>query len=78
MSQRADKLTDRELQILSLVASGLRNREIASHLSISEATVENHLHHVFGKLGVRNRVQAALRAVPTDRAPPPEDEGNPS
>lgn len=78
MTRHNDRLTDRERQILDLVAAGLRNREIACHLSISEATVENHLHHVFGKLGVRNRVQAALRAVPTDRTSPPEDEGNPS
>jgi DNA-binding NarL/FixJ family response regulator len=61
--QRPGALTARERKILSLVASGLRNREIAAELSIAEATVENHLHHIFVKLGVGNRVQAALRAV---------------
>lgn len=78
MSQGADRLTDRELQVLRLVASGLRNRAIASELSISEATVENHLHHIFGKLGVHNRVQAAFHIVPSNSPPEPEDEGNPS
>jgi DNA-binding NarL/FixJ family response regulator len=59
MRQRTDKLTTRERQVLELVAIGLRNREIARELCIAEATVENHLHSVFEKLGVTNRVQAA-------------------
>jgi two-component system nitrate/nitrite response regulator NarL len=78
MSQHADKLTDRERQILALVSAGLRNREIGMALSIAEATVENHLHHIFGKLGVNNRVQAAFHIVPSNRSSQPEDEGNPS
>lgn len=60
-SHHSDSLTDRERQILDLVATGRRNREIAIELSLSEATVENHLHHVYGKLGVSNRTQAAVR-----------------
>lgn len=78
MSQGVDRLTERELQVLSLVASGHRNREIASELCISESTVENHLHHIYGKLGVGNRVQAALHAVRLYDPVQPEDEGNPS
>lgn len=78
MSQQPDKLTTRERQVLALVVAGLRNREIAEELCISEATVENHLHHVFSKLGVRTRVQAAFLAVPLHGPTQPEDEGNPS
>ena len=78
MSQHFDDITEREKQILTLLARGLRNRNIAIELSISEATVENHLHHIFEKLGVSNRVQAALchvrDIIPTRR----KDEGNPS
>lgn len=66
MSQHVEKLTARERQILDLLAAGLRNREIALELSISEATIENHLHHIFEKLGVRNRVQAALYSIQSD------------
>jgi DNA-binding CsgD family transcriptional regulator len=78
MSRQVEKLTARERQILDLTAAGLRNREIATGLSISEATVENHLHHIFGKLGVHNRVQAAFHIVPSNSPSEPEDEGNPS
>lgn len=78
MSQPIDKLTDRERQILVLLAAGLRNREIASELSISEATVENHLHNAYGKLGVSNRVQAALVVVSSGILLEPNNEGIPS
>jgi two-component system NarL family response regulator len=57
------ELTAREIQILSCMATGKPNKEIAKHLSISEATVENHLHSIFQKLGVKNRTQAALYAM---------------
>ena len=55
-------LTDREEQILRLIADGLTNREIACTLSISEATVENHIHHIYAKLGISNRAQAVAYA----------------
>ena len=51
-------LTDREEQILKLIADGLTNREISGNLSISESTVENHIHHIYGKLGLPNRARA--------------------
>ena len=51
-------LTSREQQILDLIAEGLTNRQISSNLSISESTVENHIHHIFVKLGISNRAQA--------------------
>lgn len=55
-------LTAREQQILDLIAEGLTNRQISSNLSISESTVENHVHHIFVKLGISNRAQAVARA----------------
>jgi DNA-binding CsgD family transcriptional regulator/tetratricopeptide (TPR) repeat protein len=56
-------LTRRELEVLELVASGMRNREIAERLSLSERTVEHHISAVLGKLGVRSRVEAASEAA---------------
>jgi len=53
-------LTDREEQILKLIADGLTNREISCNLLISEATVENHIHHIYAKLGITNRAQAVV------------------
>jgi len=59
MQQPSKELTPRERSILVLVAEGKRNREVAQALGISEATVENHLHHIFQKLGVTTRTEAA-------------------
>lgn len=56
-------LTDRELEVLRLVGQGASNREIATKLFISEKTAKNHLTHIFEKLGVTDRTQAALYAV---------------
>lgn len=56
-------LTERELEVLKLVGQGASNREIASTLFISEKTAKNHLTHIFDKLGVSDRTQAALWAV---------------
>jgi len=53
-------LSPREAEVLSLLREGMRNREIADALFLSEATVKSHLHHIYAKLGVRNRAQAAL------------------
>jgi DNA-binding NarL/FixJ family response regulator len=58
-----NKLTDRECDVLTLVAQGKRNREIAEELVISEATVENYLHSIFRKLGVSTRTAAAVYAL---------------
>jgi DNA-binding NarL/FixJ family response regulator len=57
-----DKLSDREREVLQLVASGLPNKLIARELSISEKTVKTHLTHVFRTIGVTDRTQAALWA----------------
>ncbi|MEU4668740.1 LuxR family transcriptional regulator [Amycolatopsis sp. NPDC023774] len=56
-------LTERELQVLALVAEGLSNRQIAARLVISEHTVRRHLQNVFAKLGVPSRAAAATHAV---------------
>lgn len=71
-------LSDREHEVLTFVAAGLRNQDVARELSISEATVENHLHHIFEKLGVSNRVQAALYVIQSSKPDLDRDEGNPS
>ncbi|GAA2575172.1 response regulator transcription factor [Winogradskya consettensis] len=59
-------LTDRENQILQLIAEGLPNREIAARLFIGNATVKTHVNHIFAKLGVTTR-QAARDRVEVDR-----------
>jgi DNA-binding NarL/FixJ family response regulator len=58
----ADPLSDRELAVLRLLASGRSNKEIGAELNITEGTVKNHMTNVLGKLGVLDRTQAALRA----------------
>ena len=57
-----ETLTERELEVLTLIAAGLSNQEIANQLVISLATVKSHTSHIYTKLGVRNRTQALARA----------------
>ncbi len=60
--QLVEPLSNRELEILALVASGSSNKEIGAALFIAEGTVKNHLTNILGKLGARDRTQAALKA----------------
>jgi len=62
MEQLVEPLSERELEILALIVRGASNKEIASQLYIAEGTVKNHITNIFGKLGVRDRTQAALKA----------------
>ena len=59
----SDALTKRELEILTLIAQGLENREIAQKLVVSEATVRTHVSNTLGKLHLASRTQAALYAL---------------
>jgi LuxR family transcriptional regulator, maltose regulon positive regulatory protein len=57
-----EPLSDREVEVLALVADGRTNAQIAAELYLSVGTVKAHVHHIFGKLLVRNRSQAVARA----------------
>jgi LuxR family maltose regulon positive regulatory protein len=61
-SPLVEPLTEREVEVLRLMAAGLSNREIADELVLAMGTVKAHLHNIYGKLGVRGRVEAAARA----------------
>jgi NarL family two-component system response regulator LiaR len=58
-----EALTERELDVLRLVAEGLRGQEVAERLSLSEKTVRTHMGHILAKLQLTNRTQAAVYAV---------------
>ena len=60
------QLTEQERAVLALLASGQRNARIANELCVSIRTVENHLYHIFHKLGVSSRIEAALYALRND------------
>jgi DNA-binding NarL/FixJ family response regulator len=70
-SQPVDALTDREREVLVLVAQGLSNQQIADSLVISERTARTHVSNILGKLGVASRTQAALLAIREGIAPAP-------
>jgi DNA-binding NarL/FixJ family response regulator len=56
-------LSQREREIVGLVAQGFKNKEMAEKMFISEQTVKNHLHNIFDKLGVSDRLELALYAI---------------
>jgi len=63
MPESPEVLTDRETEVLKLLAEGQANKEIARNLTIGEKTVKTHVSNILGKLGVQSRTQAALYAV---------------
>lgn len=74
-------LTDREQEVLKLIAEGFTNKEISRLLSISESTAENHVHHIYMKLRISNRAQAvvyALRLIFAQQNQTMDNRGNPS
>ncbi len=59
---RPDPLTDRETEILRLMAGGYSNKEIAHSLGVAEGTIKNHVSNILSKMGVRDRTRAVLKA----------------
>lgn len=65
-----EPLTTREIEVLVLLAQGLRNQEIADRLCVSRATVKTHIEHILGKLKASCRTEAAVWAVHAGLIPP--------
>jgi DNA-binding NarL/FixJ family response regulator len=72
---RLDDLTERELEVLCLLATGKSNSELAAHLYLGEGTIKTHVSHVLGKLGLRDRVQAVVFAYESGLVEPGQEIG---
>ena len=66
-----DMLTNREREVLAVLAEGMSNKEIARRLAISERTARTHVSNILAKLGLKSRTQAALLAIEVGLVPPP-------
>jgi DNA-binding NarL/FixJ family response regulator len=66
-----EPLTERELEVLRLLATGMNNKDIGSVLFVAESTIKTHVEHIIGKLGVSDRVQAAVWAARQGVVEPP-------
>ncbi len=72
MPLRKSALSEREMDVIRLIALGLTNRQIAKHLSLSEKTIKNHVSHIFRKLKITARTQAAIHAISHNMLPAAE------
>jgi len=70
LPESPEALTERETEVLQLIAQGHSNKEIAQTLNVGERTVKSHVSSILGKLGLASRTQAALYAVRTGLVPP--------
>jgi two-component system nitrate/nitrite response regulator NarL len=70
MESRLVGLTERERQVVCLVARGLSNKEVGRQMNISEGTIKVHLHRIYQKLAIRNRTTLAALAAKEDLAAP--------
>ncbi|MCL6270621.1 response regulator transcription factor [Sansalvadorimonas sp. 2012CJ34-2] len=73
MTERLASLTPQQLKVLEMINSGLRNKQIAWELKVSEATIKAHLTAIFRKLGVNNRTQAVIALQQSELEPEPLD-----
>ena len=69
-SVQGERLTDRELDVLALIARGMSNREIADELTVSTETVRTHVKHIYAKWGLRDRAHAVIAAYEYGLGPP--------